>query len=678
MTSHVSIPFSYQRIVKPADTVFERCRCQANYIDNLEPIRRKTEELIRKGISVEITKPTEKSFTVRLSAPLGENLNEACTSLYSCYSQLVERTLAMPSRMVLFTDLAKIADFCNVSLFVTENKVIVIGDPDSATSAESRLRVAYEVLDRDVFADHVDLGTLSLMPLVGGKNFSEFQRIVSQTDCRIHLPNISWQVFSHQRSDSKIFITGQKSQVELAKLALEKRISLVSRPFVKSIEINSIKRDSLTLSGKSPLLYTIMLRHGCFIQTSPFGEDAGEMSKVSFQATTSAAIEDAIQDFNELMSHICIILHNHRPPTLKTNCIVYSTNNFFKAAGSWSSLKSLIPLLHDNKETKFQIELSNSEREFIGGKKNGKMTKIVNATKVGIHISPFRDSTFLVELSSCIMADLASGLKMLENELPVSVQFNVPEAYHRQIIGVGGTTIQGIMRKHNVFIKFSNSFETEPATDSFQRVNNVVIKCPAKNKASISAAKAELKSLIADVSNRAYATGFVRMTRSHWRILTSSAHCGDISEVEKKTGTFVDIPLQEPTEPTFKIPVLGLEKYLAKAVPLLHEALPKDFKVEATSSVWDLSELIDSEKSAQTLVKDYRKTGKNPLNSLGLLFLSQVIVPLDVSLGVDVMVQPTKTATVTITLSAKDGDLQPASKILFTFLSHHQIKYNCC
>lgn len=672
MTCHLSVPFSYQRFAKPVDTVYERCSIGSPYIDNLEPLRYKAKELI--GIAVQITKPSDTVFTVELSAPSNDHLEEACRSLYSCYSQLVERTLAMPSRMISFKDVASIADYCHVSVFVLENSMVVIGDPISANSAASRLSVACEIIDRDVFADHVDLGAVSLMPLAGGKNFSEFQRIVSQTDCRIHLPSISWQSFSNQKSDSKILITGQKSQVELAKFSLEKRISLVSRPFVKTIQVQSIKRDSLTISGNSSLIHKIMLRHGCYIQTSCLGKESGEMSQVSFQATSASAIEDAIQDFNEVISNIVILLHNHKPPS-STDCIVYSTHNFFKAAGSWSSLKSLIPSLHNNKETKLQIELSNAERDFIGGKKNGKITKIVNATNVEIQILPNRDSTFLVQLSSCILANLVAGLKMLENELPVSVQFNVPEAYHRQIIGVGGTTIQAIMRKHNVFIKFSNSFEIEPTTDSFQRVNNVVIKCPAKNRDSISAAKAELESVIADVSKRTYATGFVRMAKCHWRILTSSTYCGEISEVEKKTGTFIDMPLQEPVDSSFKVPVLGLEKYLAKAVPMLKEIVPKDVTVEAVSSTWDLSELVDPEKNAQTIVKRYRKSGRDPLDSLGLLFLSQVIVPLKVSLDVDVMAQSVSHTQVTITLSCKNGELEPASKILYTFLNHHQIEY---
>lgn len=45
---------------------------------------------------------------------------------------------------------------------------------------------------------------------------------------------------------------------------------------------------------------------------------------------------------------------------------------------------------------------------------------------------------------------------MLLEELPAEISFHVPESYHKRIIGVGGRTIQRIMKKYGVFVKFFN------------------------------------------------------------------------------------------------------------------------------------------------------------------------------------------------------------------------------
>jgi hypothetical protein len=44
-------------------------------------------------------------------------------------------------------------------------------------------------------------------------------------------------------------------------------------------------------------------------------------------------------------------------------------------------------------------------------------------------------------------------------ELPAEISFHVPELYHKRIIGVGGRSIQRIMKRYGVYVKFLSGEE---------------------------------------------------------------------------------------------------------------------------------------------------------------------------------------------------------------------------
>lgn len=54
---------------------------------------------------------------------------------------------------------------------------------------------------------------------------------------------------------------------------------------------------------------------------------------------------------------------------------------------------------------------------------------------------------------------MKQGLSLVEQEMPASISFHVPDQYHKRIIGIGGQHIQRIMKKHSVFVKFSNAMD---------------------------------------------------------------------------------------------------------------------------------------------------------------------------------------------------------------------------
>jgi hypothetical protein len=124
--------------------------------------------------------------------------------------------------------------------------------------------------------------------------------------------------------------------------------------------------------------------------------------------------------------------------------------------------------------------LANEHREFISGKKNGKINKIMKVCNVRIKFETFNDYNFLMDISGQDMAAL-QGLTMLQEELPAEVSFHIPEGYHKRIIGVGGKNIQRIMKMYGVYVKFSNAEEFAQLGGYLDNEDNVVARTPAKN-----------------------------------------------------------------------------------------------------------------------------------------------------------------------------------------------------
>ena len=110
--------------------------------------------------------------------------------------------------------------------------------------------------------------------------------------------------------------------------------------------------------------------------------------------------------------------------------------------------------------TVFRVESSNDQRDFISGKKNGKINKIMKTSGAKIRFVTFiNDYNFVIEVESTSFTKALDGITLLQEELPAEISFYVPESYHKRIIGVGGKNIQRIMKKYGVYVKFSNTEE---------------------------------------------------------------------------------------------------------------------------------------------------------------------------------------------------------------------------
>ena len=147
------------------------------------------------------------------------------------------------------------------------------------------------------------------------------------------------------------------------------------------------------------------------------------------------------------------------------------------------------------KSTKFQIELAEAHRDFLNGKKNGKLNKIMNASgcRLVLHES-YNGYNFLIDLFEDLEQEYLQGIQLLEDELPAELSFYIPEPLHKRIIGVGGKNIQKIMKQFGVFVKFSNIGEFKEIGGYQENTHNVIARTPAKNAENLS----ELRTCIID------------------------------------------------------------------------------------------------------------------------------------------------------------------------------------
>lgn len=119
----------------------------------------------------------------------------------------------------------------------------------------------------------------------------------------------------------------------------------------------------------------------------------------------------------------------------------------------------------------------------------------MQTTNVKIKFETFNDHNFLIDIAGPDNSVL-QGLTLLQEELPAEISFHVPEAYHKRIIGVGGRSIQRIMKKYGVYVKFSNAEEFAALGGYNDNDDNVVARTPAKNAINLDNLKQSVMELV--------------------------------------------------------------------------------------------------------------------------------------------------------------------------------------
>lgn len=216
-------------------------------------------------------------------------------------------------------------------------------------------------------------------------------------------------------------------------------------------------------------------------------------------------------------------------------------------------------------EVKFSVELATEHREFISGKKNGKINRIMKATGAKIKFDQCNEYNFYVDLSSVIALKAVEALALLQEELPAEISFFVPETYHKRIIGVGGKNIQRIMKKYGVYVKFSNSEEFANLGGYFDNLDNVVARTPSKNTMNLDNLKQAVMELVNPKDKDFVHQSMVIPKQHHLTLL--SDHAKALSEIHEATNSTIRFPERESGSDV--VWMSGPEAYIQQATSML-------------------------------------------------------------------------------------------------------------
>jgi hypothetical protein len=125
-------------------------------------------------------------------------------------------------------------------------------------------------------------------------------------------------------------------------------------------------------------------------------------------------------------------------------------------------------------------------------------SQLTGVGNVQIMFENFGEYNFNIDVNAGTYESMKHGLVLVEQEMPASISFHVPDQYHKRIIGIGGQHIQRIMKKHSVFVKFSNAMERGGMgrEDDDIRVDNVICRTPARNAQNLELVKTEILELV--------------------------------------------------------------------------------------------------------------------------------------------------------------------------------------
>lgn len=120
---------------------------------------------------------------------------------------------------------------------------------------------------------------------------------------------------------------------------------------------------------------------------------------------------------------------------------------------------------------------------------------------VQIIFDGFNEYNFYIDVCGSQYNATKNGLELVEQEMPASISFHVPDQYHKRIIGIGGQHIQRIMKRYSVFVKFSNAMDRGGMgkEDDDIKIDNVICRTPARNAQALEAVKQEIMDMVEKV-----------------------------------------------------------------------------------------------------------------------------------------------------------------------------------
>ncbi|KAH8549664.1 hypothetical protein BGW37DRAFT_459270 [Umbelopsis sp. PMI_123] len=490
-------------------------------------------------------------------------------------------------------------------------RINIQGSPESVEYARIQALVMLDEL-AGLRTDIIDIPA-RLHNLVCGRKRCYLQSIMEETSTNIYLPSaftnvnhpeLSIQDDIHHQS-SRIYVTGSTSSITRAKDMLNKLyVQKTKSMYQKDSILHPRKGDWLLMHRRDELL-AIMEDNASFI-LFPTPGSGNNMITVFAESRVNA--ERTLRALN----HLACNVYEATFFFFARNGPMYSVEgaNFFNSMSNLSNLilqlsqisgaevayktetgsievigserairnvyqhingMNLLKMYHH--DTIFLVELSNEQREFISGKKSGKINKIMKTSGVKIKFLPFSEYNFVIEVQSTSFVKALDGLTLLQEELPAEISFYVPEAYHKRIIGVGGKNIQRIMKKYGVYVKFSNAEEFAALGGYYDNDDNVVARTPMKNQINLDNLRHAVMELISS-KDKDYTTKEVIIPHQYHRIMVMN-HAQEIHDIEQRTNTRIRWPKRELSSDA--VVLHGPESQLSIASQLLSELIPEEY-----------------------------------------------------------------------------------------------------
>lgn len=564
----------------------------------------------RNGAHLDTVNIASGYMVARCNAP-ATSINNIRASILGALVRIEHQVLPLDSHFVYVEggnltivpqfaqQLENLGRFCNVAIVVTRNgfdhDLHIYGDSDAAIYARYRAKVLLEHI-YGLFIAPLDV-PYSMQPLLCGPRKVHLLHIFSQTGVNVYtlpqLLELQGTIEPINRSLDEIFLVGDAIQVQIAKKLVANIFERTDTIF-KDVQISRAALECLVMHFRSEV-EEIMTDLATFIQLPLL---TAEVPIVRVLGTNRSSIECSIQ---RLMVLCCKVytarLDLHDGKALAKASITEKDvlgaaehgatilsfhNSSFLMSGTSDQVKATmraiqaLPQVSNFKQQPvFDLELGNELKDFIAGKKMGKISRIVSQTGSYIWFSPLHDYNFHVHVTAKTLSSCVEALKLLEEELPAEKWLYVPEPYHKQVIGSGGTRIQSLMRKYNVYIKFSSSGDKIPNAFGQAQIDNVLIRCPAKNKAMLASAAEELLETV-DQYAREHQSILIRVPRNHRRLLLSEA-TNAMRDIEIANNTLINLPLEESRN-TELVPVTGMGNSAQNTVEALKQFVPIDYE----------------------------------------------------------------------------------------------------
>ncbi|PPQ90451.1 hypothetical protein CVT25_014969 [Psilocybe cyanescens] len=495
-------------------------------------------------------------------------------------------------------------------------ELVITGTEDAVDLARVRLLVMLDELS----GLHSEVCEIDhkLHAIVAGRKRNVLQTIQEETATNIYYPSplqdlmgpdISTHTGTGARNSNVIWITGeffgvQRARDMLFQVSVTKSKSVISR----DTAILPRKLDWM-VTDRAEDLKSIMSDNATFIQFPPLGSSTSLITvygdhRVNIQRTVRSIMQLACQYYVGSFWLLPVQFNALLPPAnLNSSTITALLKQISTATGAEVVFKSMCFEMHGleqevrtavnmimeldvikafHHEIRFQIELSNEHRDFISGKKNGKINKIMQTTNVKIKFETFNDHNFLIDIAGPDNSVL-QGLTLLQEELPAEISFHVPEGYHKRIIGVGGRSIQRIMKKYGVYVKFSNAEEFAALGGYNDNDDNVVARTPAKNAINLDNLKLSVMELV-NPKDKDFVNETVSIPRRYHRTLLGEKSIF-IRDIETKTNSRVRFPDKETASDV--VTIYGPESQVQIAATMLLDHVP----FEADMAVPPSSEL---------------------------------------------------------------------------------------